>query len=509
MPMEQAEAFGVHRREKPRQDMSKDLEALIASNYPIVIIKTFDEEKALQEVRKAAWNLKLPLLCWSVTKGLHLDTNTNSVYNTKRAQEALAHITAADIDAVYFLEDFQPYLEDPAVQRMLRELAYDRRHSRPTVILCGPDLAMPKSLEKDVIEYQLRPPTKKELDKLLRDSYQEAEKTRKIKVTLTESQWNQLVSHLEGFTFREAQRIITMLLQDGRLGPDDIETVIQHKKKLVLHSGILEIISTPPSLDDIAGLARLKEWLMKRACPFSAEAQKLGLTPPKGVLLLGVQGCGKSLSAKAVATAWSAPLVRLDPASLFDKYIGESEKNLKKAIEQAELLAPVVLWIDEIEKLLEATADSEADGGLSRRLLGMFLSWMQEKQKPVFVAATSNDISRLPPELLRKGRFDEIFFIDLPQRDVRIRIFRIHLVKRNHDPKAFDLVRLADAAEGFSGAEIEQVIIDSLYEVLAGKALSTELLLAQIANTRPLSVVMAEKVEALRQWAAERTVPAE
>jgi hypothetical protein len=489
--------------------MRTDLETLIRSSYPIILLRTWEEERAVHEVRRIAHELKVPLLCWSVTRGLHLDGSATSIYNTEKPAGMLAHISCAGIDAIYFLEDFHPYLEDPLVVRMIRDLVHGSQRVNATLVFCGPEFNIPRSLEKDVIQYAFQPPTRGELNKLLYNRYQEANKARKVRLDLTRREWNTLVSHLDGLTFREAERIANLLLCDNCLNREDIQTVIRQKQALVERSGVLELVATPTSMNDIGGLHHLKEWLHTRALAFSSRAGELGLQPPKGILLLGVQGCGKSLCAKAIATAWGMSLARFNPASLYDKFIGESEKNLQKAIEQAELLAPVVLWIDEIEKALETGSDAGADGGLSRRLLGMLLSWMQERTKPVFVAATCNDIAKMPPELLRKGRFDEIFFVDLPDVGTRREIFQIHLVKRKQNPAAFDVERLAESAEGFSGAEIEQVVIDALYEVLAGKTLNTDLLLNRIASTQPLSVVMAEKVGALRRWAKGRTVPAD
>jgi SpoVK/Ycf46/Vps4 family AAA+-type ATPase len=259
-------------------------------------------------------------------------------------------------------------------------------------------------------------------------------------------------------------------------------------------------------MGDVAGLGELKGWLRKRQAAFEdpGRAEEFGLTPPKGLLLIGVQGCGKSLCAKAVAAEWKLPLIRLDPSNLYNRYVGESEKNLKRAIRVAEAMAPVVLWIDEIEK---SFSQEDADGGPGQRIFGTFLGWLQDKKENVFVVATANDISKLPPELLRKGRFDEIFFVDLPEGDARRRILEIHLERRKRDPSKFDLVRLVDLTDGFSGAEIEQAIVSALYTAFSREEdLTTETIAEEIELTKPLSVTMAERIDALRAWAQDRAV---
>jgi len=293
------------------------------------------------------------------------------------------------------------------------------------------------------------------------------------------------------------------------LNRDDLAEVLVEKRRIIQNSGVLEYFPCDRSMSDIAGLTHLKTWLKKRKAAF-ADPQKaidFGLTPPKGLLLLGVQGCGKSLCAKAVAQEWRLPLIRLDPSNLYQKYYGESEKNFARAVRTAEEMAPIVLWVDEIEK---AFGQDEKDSGTSGRVFATFLSWLQEKDESVFVIATANDISKLPPELLRKGRFDEIFFVDLPRREVRSEVFAIHLRSRGREVGDFDLEALADAADGFSGAEIEQAVVSSLYTAFSREAeLTTELLLEEIQLTRPLSVTMAEKIEHLRAWAGDRAVLAD
>ncbi|MBI1983247.1 MAG: AAA family ATPase, partial [Acidobacteria bacterium] len=309
----------------------------------------------------------------------------------------------------------------------------------------------------------------------------------------------------------EARRVLTQaVLAKLSLDATTLDRVHEGKSQLIRNQGVLEFLKVEGGLDSIGGLARLKAWLAQRRDALTPEAARYGLKPPKGILIMGVQGCGKSLCAKAVAREWGMQLLKFDCSNLFDKYVGESEKNLRKSLQVAEAVAPSVLWVDEIEKMFPRSAlNAEADAGLSARIFGSFLTWLQEKAAPVFVVATSNDVSSLPPEFLRKGRFDEIFFVDLPDLEERKTIFEIHLKGHKQDPSGFDVPALAEAAEGFSGAEIQQAVTSALYGAVAQKGqLSTELVRKEIRSTYPLSVTMREKVEALREWARDRAVPA-
>jgi SpoVK/Ycf46/Vps4 family AAA+-type ATPase len=300
-------------------------------------------------------------------------------------------------------------------------------------------------------------------------------------------------------------------MEDGCLRAADVDRALAAKRKIVQQDGLLEYWPAEEGMKEVAGLAGLKGWLAKRRAIVAdpMRASEFGLSFPKGVLLLGVPGCGKSLCAKAVAHEWGLPLLKLDPANLYDKYVGDSEKNFKRAMQTAERLAPIVLWIDELEKAF-AGGSGDEDGGVSRRVFGAFLSWLQERRGDVFVVATSNDVAKLPPEFIRKGRFDEVFFVDLPKPEPRREIFSIHLRKRKQDPERFDTEALAAATEGFSGAEMEQAVIGGLYTAFACNApLTTEMLLHEVSATRPLSRTMRERLEDLRSWAAERTVGAD
>ena len=327
---------------------------------------------------------------------------------------------------------------------------------------------------------------------------------------LTPPDQDRLLANLKGLTLAEAEKVLTRLIvEDGRLDADDISRVIEAKRDLVEQDGLLEYQPSVQSLDQIADFTSLKEWLEKRRL-FMADPQRaveFGLEFPRGVLLMGVPGCGKSLCAKAVAAAWALPLVKLDPSALYDKYIGETEQNFRKAMGSAERLAPLVLWIDEIEKAFAAGGDE--DGGTSQRVLGTFLSWLQERRGDVFVVATANDVQRLPAELLRKGRFDETFFVDLPDEAARRAILEIHLRRRKQAPEGFDLAALARESEGYSGAELEQVVVSALYTAFSARApLTTELLRDELRRMPSIASTAREKIAFLREWAAGRTVPA-
>jgi SpoVK/Ycf46/Vps4 family AAA+-type ATPase len=297
-------------------------------------------------------------------------------------------------------------------------------------------------------------------------------------------------------------------VEDGRLAANDIQHVIDVKRQVVEREGLLEYYPTEETMAGVADLKNLKAWLAKRKAVVQnpERAEEFGLGFPRGVLLLGVPGCGKSLSAKAVASEWELPLLKLDPSNLYNKYVGESESNFKRAMAAAERMAPVVLWIDELEKAFASGSD---DGGVSQRILGSFLSWMQDRRGDVFVVATANAIERLPPEFLRKGRFDEIFFVDLPDAETREDVLRIHLESRGHEPNGFDLPALAAETDGFSGSELEQVVVSALYTAFSsGGSLDTTALRSEVDATRPLSVTMSEKIDGMRAWAAGRTVGA-
>jgi len=491
-------------------DRFNDLEVLIDSQYPIICIETHEESRAEEILARISGRLRLPFFHWVATEGLTRSGEPQPVYNTKTAMEVLNFIRTSSLEAVYLMKDLHRYLEDPLLVRKLRDLCQCFRQKRKSLVLTAPSFDIPPELMNEVVFFDLSLPTSAELKELVLRVVQGISSRRKITVKMDAATGRKLVECLKGLTLNEAERVLTRaIVHDGRLSVDDLPLILDAKKQKISQSGLIEFIPRQETLDGVGGLKNLKQWLGTRKGAFSEEAKSFGIDPPRGVLLLGIQGCGKSLMAKAIAQEWELPLLRLDTGSLYSKYIGETDSNVREAIRLAESLAPVVLWIDEIEKAFTSPSGSDADGGVSARMLGTFLSWMQEKKAPVFVVATANNIHLLPPELLRKGRFDEIFFMDLPGAEERAEIFRLHLQRRKRDPAGFDLAALAHAAEGFSGAEIEQGIVSALYSAFSTcRELGTECILHELCSTRPLSLVMKEQIDQMREWASGRTVSA-
>ncbi len=492
------------------EDARKELALLVDSHYPIIYLDTYEEGRATEVLGLVAQDLNIPFYIWSATEGLARGGGA-PMYNTQEPAQVLAQMSGMEGDGLFLLKDFHKYLGQDIIGRKLRDLSQDFRRARRSIVISAPVDSVPVELEKDVARFTLGLPDEAELTQFVVATVREIMASNRIKNQLTQDEMLDLVRALGGLTRQEARRVLTQaVLEKMSFDAATIDLIHQAKSALIKDQGVLEFLKVEQGLDSVGGLVNLKAWLAKRRGALTPEAARFGLDPPKGILILGVQGCGKSLCAKAVAREWNMQLLKFDTSSLYEKYVGESEKNLRKSLHVAEAVAPCVLWIDEIEKMFpQASLHSEADGGLSVRIFGTFLTWLQEKSASVFVVATSNDISILPPEFLRKGRFDEIFFVDLPGTEERKTIFSIHLRKRKQDPARFDLAALAAASEGFSGAEIEQAVASALYTAFSGKSqLSTELVLKEIQSTYPLAVTMREKVEALRAWARQRTVPA-
>lgn len=495
----------------PASDKHDELRLLVNSRHPLIVVETSEEGRVEELLVLVAAELDIPLFTWSVTTGLVRRGAQAPIYGTEDPEQCLANIGQIRGDALFLLKDFVRYLERDRILRRLRELAAGFRDWRRSIILSAPVIKLPPELEDDAVPFHLELPGESLLLQTVQAALAEHGARAKLRVELDGEGMLALARSLAGLTLEEARRTLwKCLLRRNRADRTLVEDVLEAKRALLRQEGLLEYLKSNTGFGEVADLARLKEWLAKRRGALTPEGRRFGLEPPKGVLLTGVQGCGKSLCAKAIAAEWGLQLARLDAGSLYDKYIGESEKRLRKALELADRLAPLVLWIDEIEKGFAAsTASADVDAGLSQRLLATFLTWLQDRQSGVFVAATSNDISALPPELLRKGRFDEIFFVDLPDTAAREQLFAIHLQKRGRDPAQFDLPALAAATEGFSGAEVEQLIVSALYSAFARKEkLSTEILLAEAAVTRPLAVTRAEDIARLRAWARDRAVPA-
>ncbi len=489
-----------------------EIDTLIRARYPLLYLVTWEEQRVEAMLGDIAKTHGKDVVEWSATRGLKAAHGALRGVEVEGTQEPLAAVLAISKlqnPSLVLLKDFHRHLEDPVVVRALRELATALKSAFTTVVIIAPRLTLPDELEKDVSVIDVPLPNRRDLMQLLRDIARVVTRNKRATVELTVDQAEALVSAVHGLTLAEAENAFAKAIaRDNRLAADDIKLILDEKSQVIRKSGVLEYFATDQSLEDVGGLTHLKQWLAQRKNGFSDAARKFGVPEPRGVLLLGVQGCGKSLTAKAIATSWKMPLVRLDMGRIYSGLIGSSEENLRKAIRVVESLAPVVLWVDEIEKGLAGSSGAN-DSGVSARVFGTLLTWLQEKTAPVFVVSTANRIDSLPPELLRKGRFDEIFFIDLPTLAERERIFSLQLERRGRKAKDFPVDELAMQAAEFSGAEVEQVVIAGLYEAFAeGCELEPRHLVNAIEETTPLAVTMEEDVAKLREWAKSRTRPA-
>lgn len=489
-----------------------EIDTLVRARYPLIVIETHEEERAMAMVRAIADDRNKKTLCWSVTRGIyeHHRSATAKQGVDKGSRDPLAaldRIMEMVEPAIYVALDFHPFVGEPSVVRKLRELAQHLKNSYKSVIFISHRFPIPEELDKEITVVSLPLPTLDELRQLLDDTIAEVNENTTIHIESGGVAREPVLKAAQGLTLNEAENVFAKtLVSGGRLTHEDIPVILGEKEQIIRKSGILEY--TPPTEEfrQIGGLDVLKTWLTKRRLGFNEEARAFGLPYPSGVLLLGVQGCGKSLCAKAVAGHWQLPLLRFDVGKVFSSLVGSSEENIRKAIAVAESVAPAILWVDEIEKAFAGMQGSGAsDGGTSSRVFGTFLTWLQEKQSPVFVIATANDISSLPPEMLRKGRLDEVFFVDLPTPAEREEIVRIHVTKRGREVAEMDLPVLAASSDGFSGAEIEQGIISALFDCYEGQLeLDTEAIKRAFTETVPLSTTMKEGIQELRTWASGR-----
>ena len=553
-------------------DTLERLKVLINSSTPIVVMETSEEMRAVNLVRTACAELNVASYEWTIADGLvrsgsgapvdpkisspqaQLTTPWNqgsrnlaqprsllsptsgeaerltqamitatsggsaaaaapgSIYNTREPVQALANMESMTVEAVFILKDFHRHIDDPVVVRRLRDVGQKFSANRRTVVITAPELSVPAELAKLVEYFDLPLPGRERMREIVHETYTRLAKTHTIKLELDGAGVDAVSANLRGLTEEEAERAISQaLVRRYALCPETITDVLEAKKQLLRHSGMLEFIEASDDMATVGGLENLKRWLAQRRGAWEDSAREFGLEPPRGVIILGVQGCGKSLCARAVAGEWKLPLVKFDTSAVYDKYIGETEKRIRKVFQVAEGLAPCVLWIDELEKVFAGSGpdSASADAGVSSRLLASFLSWMQDRKSAVFVAATSNNVTVLPPELIRKGRFDELFFVDLPNRAERRQVFSIQLARRKRNPLEFDLDQVAAAADGYSGAEIEAAVEGALYAAYSGrKPLTTQSLVAALAQTIPLSTTRAEEITALRAWAKTRAVAA-
>lgn len=492
---------------------SERLGELFDAQHTCISILTLEESEALDVIKAAAMDRGLEVFLWSVTQGVRdgLLARSPTVTDSEHPSAAMYYLSTIQRRFVAVFCDISDHLKDPKVLRMLRETIERIAENRGHVVLVDHATELPPDIRALSTPFELTLPGEQDLEEILRDVLVEQSVPDPVHVNLTRQDLQMIIRNLRGLSARQARQVILdSIANDHTLDSADINKILAQKRQHLQSMGLLDYVEAPVDLDEIGGLRALKYWLEQRREALCDEAVSFGLIPPRGVLMLGIQGAGKSLAAKAVATAWKRPLLRLDAGALYDKYIGESERRLRDALHQAEMMAPIVLWIDEIEKAFASAASQSADGGLSKRMFGHLLTWMQEHKSAVFLIATANDIEALPPELLRKGRFDEIFFVDLPDEEARRHIFQIHLKKRKRNPKDFDLERLAQESQGRSGAEIEQAIIAAMHNAFAVREkLTTDHIVAAMQASPPLSVTMRERIEALRSWARARCVSAD
>ncbi|MES1189969.1 MAG: AAA family ATPase [Steroidobacter sp.] len=493
-------------------DASRELETLLRSLIPLVVIETRDEQRVLGMLAQLAIRLTkpvhTPVFQWTVTEGLRrldIDLGGPQRHNAE-PEDVLRSIRASDKAGVYVLLDFHPYLGESVNVRLIKDICQDYQRAARTLVLVSHEIKLPVEIEHFAARFALQFPSRTERLQIVEAAARDWRQSRGSKVHTDRNALEMLVDNLAGLSTSDTERLARKaIFNDGAITMSDVAAITRAKYELLARDGVLSFEHDTAAFADLGGMSRLKEWLQLRSPAFKGSAPELD--PPKGVLLLGVQGCGKSLAARVAAGVYGVPLLQLDFGSLYNKYHGESERNLRESLQTAEIMQPCVLWIDEIEKGL---ASGDGDGGVSKRMLGSFLNWLAGKKGRVFVVATANDIAELPPELIRKGRFDEIFFVDLPGNEVRAEIIRIHCMKRGISLMETDIQVLALHSENFSGAEIEQAIVSAMYASIAkGETVTAQHILFELHATKPLSVVMAEKVRELREWATDRTVAAD
>ncbi len=494
-------------------DDVSELIQLIKGNYACISIVTHEEYEALDVIRRAANRLEYKMMIWStdtgVRDGLHLALAGES--KLRKPEDGLKAFSMGATRTIYVMLDLAPHLSSAVTLRALREAIHRIILNHGVLVLLDSEDKLPDVIKSYVRTFELSLPTELELDTLIRSTLREIHNMTPVEIGISKDGLAAIIRNLRGLSIRQAKQLICDVVStDHRFEDADVNKIIAGKRRMFQSDGLLDYVEAPLTMDEIGGMVNLKKWLSLREDGFTDKAAEFGITPPRGVLILGVQGAGKSLCAKAIATAWQQPLYRLDCGTLYNSYVGESERNLRRALHQIEAMSPAILWIDEIEKAFASAASQSTDGGLSKRMFATLLTWMQEHRQAVFLVATANDIQALPPELLRKGRFDEIFFVGLPGPEARRAIFKIHLGKRKRDPQGFDLDKLAAIADGYSGAEIEQAVLSALHEAFGNETpLDTDLLIKCVQASPPISVTMAEHIQDLYAWAQGRCVPAD
>lgn len=481
---------------------ARTVETLIRARYPLIYIVSFEENRVCNAMKQIATARNKQLYQWSVTEGLLLPDGSY-LTEFKDPVRALEYILNLDVNGLFILKDYHPYMNDPVVIRKLRDLNRSLKLSMKNVIFLSPILKISGELEKEisVVDYKL--PDKEDLEQIVK-LIAETVGEKQLEEIKDKDFLNKVVEAALGLTAEEAENVFAKSIVEN--GNFNLKTILAEKEQIIRKSGVLEYYHANENMKEVGGLEQLKEWLSKRGKAFSPAAREFGLPEPRGILLLGIPGCGKSLTAKAISSMWQLPLLKLDVGKVFSSLVGSSEENVRRAIATAESIAPSILWLDEMEKGFSGLSSSgQTDGGTTARVFGTFLTWLQEKKSPVFVVATCNNVKELPPELLRKGRFDEIFFVDLPSKEERKDIFRIHLEKRHRDPNGFDLEKLAESTKEFAGSELEEIIVSALYDAFdEGCDLKQEHLEKTVAGMIPLSKTMGDQIKGIREWAKIR-----
>ena len=482
-----------------------EIEDLIRARYSLIWITSPEEERVEESLKRLCVEREMRLEIWSITEGFRTVANGQGTRDVKDPMKAIDHVLRSEGRALFVLRDFHPFLKEPAVVRRLRDAAHELRKTKKSLAILSPITKIPPELEKSisaVLDWEL--PNRMEIEAAARKVVPSLPPATQQEIESDPSYMERVVEGALGLTLVEAENVFAK--SAVRTHTFDLETILEEKKQIIRKSGLLEYYEHREEFSDVGGMEILKDWLVKRRNAFSSRARDFGLPLPKGILLIGVPGTGKSLTAKAVGALWQMPLLRLDVGKIFGGLVGSSEENMRSVFKTAEAIAPAILWIDELEKGFSGTQSSgSTDGGTTSRVFASFITWLQEKTSPVFVIATANNVQQLPPELLRKGRFDEIFFCDLPDAEDRRQILDIHLRKKNRDPGQFDLEKLVDATVDYSGAELEQAVISALYDAFdTGNDLGTEGMLKTLHEIVPLAITMREMIENMREWARTR-----
>jgi AAA+ superfamily predicted ATPase len=477
----------------------EELDVYLRARFTLLVLVTTEEERALQSIRNVCERTNRPAVAWDIADNFQVFTTWKGPMPTARDPlSALEQADSLDVEAVWVLKDFHEAWDNAQVKRKLRSLAQRFKRSRKSLIITSPSSKVPEELKDDAVVVHFPPPTHNELEAILNQLSQ----TPGVKLTLTDQGRDRLVEAAMGLSVSQAQRVFAQaIVSDGILEDADIGLVTEAKRQTIRESEALEFCPSTQTIDEVGGLSALKDWLRLRERAFTKEARAYGLPAPKGILLIGIPGTGKSLTAKMISGLWHLPLIRLDVGSLYGSLVGESEERTRRALRLVGAVAPCIVWIDEVEK---AMSHGDLDSGTSTRVFGSILTWMQEKTEPCFVVATANDVASLPPEFMRKGRFDEIFFLDLPSAAEREEIFDVHLRKRRRQPESYDVPRLALESDGYVGAEIEQAIVDAMFVGFnANREFNGEDISHALRRQVPLSVSQRETVEALRGWLRE------